>query len=72
MSINNCMDIKKLAIQIEKLTCNRCGHKWIPRVIPVTCPKCKSYYWNEDKDFDRRKKEFKEEKFKPIQENKIN
>ena len=51
-------------IQLPRLTCNRCGYNWIPRVNPVQCPKCKSYNWNKLKDFDKRKKEFKEEKFK--------
>ncbi len=29
-------------------TCNRCGHKWIPRENgePAVCPSCKSPYWN--------------------------
>lgn len=28
--------------------CERCGHTWIPKSDeePVTCPKCKSAYWN--------------------------
>jgi len=29
--------------------CDRCGHEWLPREFgqaPVTCPKCKSPYWN--------------------------
>ena len=51
-------------IKIQKLNCNRCGHIWIPRKVPCQCPKCHSYFWNEDKDFDRRKKEFKDEQFK--------
>ena len=50
-------------IKIQKLKCNRCEHTWIPRLVPCQCPKCHSYFWNEDKDFDRRKKEFNEEKF---------
>ena len=50
-------------IQIQKLNCNRCNHIWIPRTIPVQCPRCHSYFWNEDKDYDRRKQEFKNKKF---------
>ncbi len=43
-------------------------HTWIPRVVPVQCPKCKSYYWNEvNKEFDRRKKEFKDNTKKEVQ-----
>ena len=27
--------------------CLRCGHKWIAQVDnPVSCPRCKSSYWN--------------------------
>ena len=52
----------KDVFEVKTLHCNRCGHEWIPRVNPVTCPKCKSYYWNESKDYDKRKKEFKEKK----------
>ena len=50
-------------ITIQKLTCKKCKHTWIPRVNPVQCPKCHSYFWNQDKDFDRRKKEFRDKKF---------
>ena len=33
-------------------TCKRCGHTWRPRepgVRPKTCPKCKSYVWDQDR-----------------------
>jgi predicted Zn-ribbon and HTH transcriptional regulator len=35
-------------IQIKQYTCNRCGHKWIPRqiILPKNCPKCMNSYWN--------------------------
>ena len=59
-------------INIQMLNCNRCGHKWIPRVIPVQCPKCKSYYWNENKDFDKRKEEYKNKELNEIKKNIIN
>ena len=49
---------------LQTLKCNRCNHTWIPRVNPLQCPKCKSYYWNETKEYDKRKKEFKDVKFK--------
>lgn len=31
-----------------KKHCLRCGHSWIGRVEhdPVSCPRCKSPYWN--------------------------
>ena len=35
-------------IMLLKKTCLRCGHKWVQRVEhdPVSCPRCKSPYWN--------------------------
>lgn len=37
-------------INITKLTCKRCGHKWCPRKGEVMlCPHCKSPYWNKTK-----------------------
>ena len=40
-------------IKLYEYTCERCGHKWIPRTKekPRVCPKCKSPYW------DRKKKD---------------
>lgn len=30
-----------------KLTCQRCGAAWLPRVAePVRCPRCGSLKWN--------------------------
>jgi predicted Zn-ribbon and HTH transcriptional regulator len=39
--------IKKIP-KIERRTCLRCGESWYPRGLtdPVTCPKCRSPYWN--------------------------
>lgn len=35
---------------LEKLYCKRCEHKWFPRADESKqCPKCKSYYWEEDR-----------------------
>jgi len=35
---------------MKECECKRCGHKWNPRADnPTTCPKCKSYKWNEEK-----------------------
>ena len=33
---------------LPRLTCLRCGHRWIPRSdrMPTVCPKCKSAYWS--------------------------
>jgi len=38
------------------LDCTQCGwgkgeHKWICKgdQLPVSCPRCKSYHWNEEK-----------------------
>ena len=30
-----------------QLTCQRCGHSWIPNVPnPIVCPRCHTPYWN--------------------------
>ncbi len=36
---------------MNKFLCNKCGHEWWPRsdVLPVMCPRCKSYKWDEKK-----------------------
>lgn len=39
----------KVPITIMGYRCERCGHEWIPKNgehEPVTCPKCKSPYWD--------------------------
>ena len=41
------METKEVLLQT--LHCKACGHKWIPRVVPVTCPRCKSYNYNKEK-----------------------
>jgi len=36
---------------IWEKTCSKCGHEWIARLInPTTCPKCKTYKWDEKKE----------------------
>ena len=31
-----------------KLTCKKCGHQWLPRVVAViACPKCKNVKWDD-------------------------
>lgn len=49
------MEINNMTIELTKLFCFRCGHKWHPRSeeYPKVCPKCKSPYW----DRPRRKKQ---------------
>jgi Zn finger protein HypA/HybF involved in hydrogenase expression len=35
--------------------CKRCNHEWLPRSTTkeiVTCPKCRSPYWNIEKQND--------------------
>ena len=38
--------------KIPKRTCKRCGHTWLLKreQEPTVCPKCKSPYWNKDKE----------------------
>jgi len=41
----------RVPITVMGYRCERCGHEWIPRDlkgknVPVTCPSCKSPYWN--------------------------
>ena len=42
-----------MTIELPTLTCNRCGHTWIPRKpqLPKNCPnpKCNSPYWNKER-----------------------
>ena len=43
--------VENVIIDITKkgFKCFRCRNEWIPQDIkdrPVTCPKCKSPYWN--------------------------
>lgn len=40
-----------LRLLVSRLSCNRCGHSWIPRKteLPGTCPHCKSPYWNKER-----------------------
>jgi hypothetical protein len=59
------MDLIQLnKINLQVLNCSHCGHKWIPRIIPVQCPRCKTYNWNKKIDYDQRKAEWRSEKFK--------
>ena len=53
--------IPKKGMELEELTCLRCGNKWFPRVIngvakiPSTCPKkeCRSPYWKTPRKTDK-------------------
>jgi len=37
---------------MEKLKCQRCNHKWLPRVEGAKeCPNCKSRLWNKPLTF---------------------
>lgn len=50
--------------KLPHLACRRCGHKWVPKRIPVTeCPACKSYRWmfteGEYKEYKRKAREAK-------------
>lgn len=54
-----------MIIQINSLTCLRCGHVWVPKQVDVrVCPKCKSYKWDKPKQEgskDDRKNEVRED-----------
>jgi len=43
----------KIQITTEGYCCLRCKHEWIPRTKinerPITCPSCKSPYWDKEK-----------------------
>ena len=40
------IDLKKFQIE-----CKRCSYRWIPRKMDIRiCPKCKSPYWDKDKN----------------------
>lgn len=43
--------IGKVMVEITKLECLRCGHKWYPRFPqkPRICPYCKSPYWDKER-----------------------
>ena len=44
LEINEIIMVK---VQLQVLTCKRCGHKWVPRKEEVRiCPRCKSQYWD--------------------------
>ena len=35
---------------LKQYGCKRCGHTWIPRKEkPITCPKCRSPYWDKER-----------------------
>jgi predicted Zn-ribbon and HTH transcriptional regulator len=38
-------------VTLTRWTCQRCGHKWLPRKQgrPHLCPNCKSVKWDEPK-----------------------
>ena len=38
----------EIKLSVKGYKCERCSHEWIPRKTkyPVTCPKCKSPYWD--------------------------
>lgn len=47
---NNIMT--RVKILIEGFLCERCGHKWVPRLKenPRVCPKCHSPYWDKPRN----------------------
>lgn len=40
-----------MKVKIIKLNCKRCKHFWVPTKEEILiCPKCKSPYWNREKN----------------------
>jgi len=38
---------------MKKLKCVKCNHQWYPRTPkPVQCPKCRTVYWEKEKEND--------------------
>jgi predicted Zn-ribbon and HTH transcriptional regulator len=45
-------------INVKGWRCERCGHVWVSKaatVRPVTCPHCKSPYWNKPRQVKNKK-----------------
>ncbi len=43
-----------MRVNITTLTCERCGHKWVPRISdPRVCPSCKHYKWDIPKEEEK-------------------
>jgi DNA-directed RNA polymerase subunit M/transcription elongation factor TFIIS len=51
------MPIKRVQIEVDECTCERCGNVWLAELrqdargnwaasTPLVCSKCKSAYWN--------------------------
>ena len=45
-------NMKSIKLMLPILTCNVCGHEWVPRKreVPKRCAKCKSPYWDRPKE----------------------
>lgn len=44
-------------VYVKRVTCKRCGHTWTPRKsVILTCPKCKSPYWDRERQKKGREK----------------
>ncbi len=42
-----------MKVNIARIDCKRCEHKWIPRKRDVRiCPKCKSHLWDKRREED--------------------
>lgn len=40
----------KIKLTVDGYQCEKCGHKWLPHKkssYPVTCPKCRTPYWDQ-------------------------
>jgi len=52
------MGQKEVDKKVLMYICERCGYEWESRLVnikPITCPRCKSPYWNKKRKNGRNK-----------------
>jgi len=63
----------EIKLSVKGYKCERCSHEWIPRKseYPITCPKCKSPYWDKPRvnKIKEKKNTSKEDVFKNGEQN---
>ena len=44
-----------MKIKINQMSCKKCGHKWVARIVDLkVCPKCKSPWWDKERTHVRK------------------